>query len=154
MLSEATDQTDPASFKETELFKKCRDLGIIPRSTDEIKQKGQLSASTANALKTMPSDDESSIKVGEEDILSLNLRIGQMWCPACAWIIEEAVKKTPGVLDAGCNFSTDRLHCKYDPIRTSPRRIIQTVDHLGYRAFVPGDEVGSKEKRREFIRFE
>jgi heavy metal translocating P-type ATPase len=153
MLSEASDQADPASFKETGLFKKCRDLGIIPRSEDELEQTEQASPSVTNSLYTTSYDDETSTKVRDKDILSLNLRIEQMWCPACAWIIEEAVKKSPGVLDAGCNFSTDRLRCEYDPVRTSPSQIIQTIDHLGYRASLPGEEWGAKEKRREFIRF-
>jgi P-type Cu+ transporter len=153
MLSEASDKPDPASFKETELFKKCRDLGIIPGSDDELEQTGQASPSATTPLETTPDGHENSIKIKDGDILSLNLRIEQMWCPACAWIIEEAVKKTPGVLDAGCNFSTDRLRCEYDPIRTSPRQIIRTIDHLGYRPTLPGEEAGAEERRREFIRF-
>jgi heavy metal translocating P-type ATPase len=153
MLSEASGSPDPASFKETELFKKCREMGIIPSSEADLEQDIRVSSSDTEPLITTPKDREIPIEARDEDALALNLRIGQMWCPACAWVIEEVLKKSSGVLGASCNFSTDRLRCEYDPLITSPSKIIKTIDHLGYKASVQGDESASQERKREFIRF-
>ncbi len=76
-----------------------------------------------------------------------------MWCPACAWIIDESLKKTPGVIDSACNFSTDRLQVNYNPIKSSPDRIIDAVKTLGYRAAQPDESRDALERRQEFIRF-
>ena len=37
MLMEAADSPDPVQFKETDLFKKCREMGIIPESESDLK---------------------------------------------------------------------------------------------------------------------
>ena len=76
-----------------------------------------------------------------------------MWCPACAWLIDASLNKLPGVLRSGCNFSTDRLRCVYDPVLTSPDRIIAFIERLGYHPALPGEGGRAKEKRRETIRF-
>ena len=39
MLAEKHGAGDPASFKNSELFKKCRELGIIPRSKEDLAEK-------------------------------------------------------------------------------------------------------------------
>jgi cation transport ATPase len=76
-----------------------------------------------------------------------------MWCSACAWVIDESLKKTPGIVDSTCNFSTDRLQVTYDPVKLSPDQIIETIGKLGYRAARPGESEKTTERRREFIRF-
>ena len=38
MLIESSDAGDPESFRETELFKKCQEIGIIPRSEAELAE--------------------------------------------------------------------------------------------------------------------
>jgi heavy metal translocating P-type ATPase len=76
-----------------------------------------------------------------------------MWCPACAWLIDESLKKVSGVIDSACNFSTDRLQVSYNPIKTSPDRIIDAVKKLGYRAAEPDPSRDALERRKEFIRF-
>jgi heavy metal translocating P-type ATPase len=76
-----------------------------------------------------------------------------MWCPACAWLIDESLKKTPGIIDSTCNFSTDRLQVNYSPIKTSPDQIIDAVKKLGYRAAEPDDSRDALERRKGFIRF-
>ncbi len=148
MLWEASDTNDPAQFKETKLFKKCRDMGIIPSSEDNLSpQVRNASASLAN----------NSVGISQttalEHTLPLNLQVTGMWCLACAWVLEEMLKKLPGVMQVSCNFSTDRLRCEYDPIKSSPDQIISAVNRLGYRAAIPGDAFETNLKRKEFIRF-
>jgi heavy metal translocating P-type ATPase len=155
MLFEASDEADPASFKETELFKKCQEMGLIPRSEADLQQQAQTEESTASYPSThkgIESLETQSERPGE-NALGLNLVVTDMWCPACAWVIEEALRRSNGVMNVSCNFSTDRVLCEYDPVSTSPSQIIRTIDALGYKASIPGKEEETTEKKRELIRF-
>jgi Cu+-exporting ATPase len=154
MLLEASAGADPTSFRETELFKKCKEMGIIPSSEAELQQRAQSKKHTTyeRPVDTYPASGSEG-EPPREGKLSLSLKVNHMWCPACAWLIEECLKKSHGVLDAACNFSTDRARCDYDPVLTSPSQIIRTIDGLGYKASMPGKEVESKERKKEFIRF-
>jgi heavy metal translocating P-type ATPase len=155
ILLDVTDSVDPAAFKETKLFKQCREKGIIPKS-DSIPAAKDRVAETGVILPTGPynsSQTEEQAGTSSQNVLNLSLKIGNLWCPACAWLIDEALKKTPGVIESSCNFSTDRLQIDYDPVRTSPQRIIRSIDKLGFRAAVPDQTKDEIQKRKEFTRF-
>ncbi|GBC59750.1 copper-translocating P-type ATPase [Desulfonema ishimotonii] len=143
MLMAASDSPDPARFRETELFRKCREMGIIPASEDDLIRR--------NAKETDPAPDLSD-ENDRDDLLDLNLSVSGMWCPACAWIIDETLKKIPGVSSVSTHFSTDRLRCRYDPVQTAPNQVIRHIEKLGYTAALPGDG-GTSEKKRETLRF-
>ncbi|MBW1695979.1 MAG: cation-translocating P-type ATPase [Deltaproteobacteria bacterium] len=152
MLASACGTYDPARFRETELFKKCQQLGIIPCSENDLKVQAQIHLPYPSAVVTgTASSQKQSDPQG--DALDLILRIDGMWCPACAWVIEASLKKLPGVVHTSCNFSTDRLQCRYDPIRTSSGKITEIIEGLGYRAFAPEQPDETAEKKRELIRF-
>ncbi|MDX2502152.1 MAG: heavy metal translocating P-type ATPase [Deltaproteobacteria bacterium] len=154
ILLEASESANPETFKDTELFKKCQESGIIPKTEAELVSKsypaGNLSAD--NATGPASENRESTFPAGRDN-LNLNLKIGNMWCPACAWLIDETLKKTTGVLDSACNFSTDRLQVDYNPIQTSPSKIIKACGRLGYIAAEPDESRLVVENRKEFIRF-
>ncbi|MEJ2472931.1 MAG: heavy metal translocating P-type ATPase [Desulfobacterales bacterium] len=155
MLITAGGIDDPAHFRDSDLFKRCRDLGIIPASESDLQLREQ-SPERPIAVAAGGRETHSSEALSPSDQsnrLALLLRIDGMWCPACAWLIDASLKKLPGVLVSGCNFSTDRLRCTYDPVLTSPDRIIAFVERLGYHAALPGEGGRAKEKRRETIRF-
>ena len=154
ILLEAADTDDPEKFRETELFKQCREKGIIPGSEADLASR----ASTTNPRvlappATDPSPGPDPAIDSSEDTLDLNLKISNMWCPACAWLIDETLRKADGIIASSCNFSTDRLSIHYNPIKTSPSRIIQTISKLGYNAAVPEESRDALERRKEFIRF-
>ena len=154
ILLEAADQTDPADFKNTELFKQCREKGIIPRSEADLTRRKPASKSGAPA-NLSPADagtDKGSTPLSE-NALDLVLKIDNMWCPACAWLIDESLTKTDGIIHSACNFSTDRLYIRYNPIQTSPTRIIQQIAGLGYRSGAPDDSSRARERKKEFVRF-
>jgi heavy metal translocating P-type ATPase len=154
ILIEATDSGDPAKFRESDLFKQCVEKGIIPRSEADLVSKnvnGKSDDSPSDKAETL--EPAGQLADPREGVLSLNLKVRNMWCPACAWLIDESLKKTPGVFDSACNFSTDRLQVNYNPIETSPDRIIDAVKKFGYRAAEPDDPRDALERRKEFIRF-
>jgi heavy metal translocating P-type ATPase len=154
ILLEATDSSDPVKFKETDLFRLCQEKGIIPKSEAE------LAAGTfenRSSTPVSPAADKTNSGAGTSnvtsDALRLNLKVGNMWCPACAWLIDQSLKKSDGIIESSCNFSTDRLQIEYNPIRTSPDQIIQSIRKLGYKAAVPNESLDAIERRKEFIRF-
>jgi heavy metal translocating P-type ATPase len=151
ILMASTESPDPETFRETDLFRQCQARGIIPRSEEErIGAQGD-AVSVADTAQADAATGASS--AGSHNTLTLNLKVGNMWCAACAWVIDESLKKTPGVVDATCNFSTDRLQVVYDPVKAAPHQIIETIGKLGYRAAGPGESEKTTERRREFVRF-
>jgi len=140
MLAEKTGSGDPGSFKDSELFRKCLDLGIIPRSEAELAQKEE----------RQPAAEVPMTQA--ERTISLSLKVRGMWCPACAWLIEESLGRNRGISDIQCSFSLDRLRCRYDPVSTSPSKIISAVGALGYEAVLPEETGQSKERLREIMR--
>ncbi len=76
-----------------------------------------------------------------------------MWCPACAWVIENTLLTHRGVFKASCNFSTDRVILSYDPVKTSPHQISKAISTLGYTLSISDETSESKKRKKEFIRF-
>lgn len=151
MLFESVDAVEPEKFKETEVFAVCREIGLIPAPDEGPDRQPSEIPSAYNPFSSRDdarADTDSS--VGHR--LHLDLAIEGMWCPACAWVIEAALKKTPGIETARCNFATDRLACTYDPTRLSPDRIDRVLARLGYSGAVPGDRKERQQHHREFIR--
>jgi len=149
MLMESSDAADPSSFRDTELFKKCQEIGIIPRSEAELAERvEELPAVTALAVTR-----EGLTSRQDKNTLSLTLKVDQMWCPACAWVIEEILNRSPGITSASCNFATDRVRCDYNPLITSPQKIIGSIHDLGYEASLPGEGRDAKDRKAELIRF-
>lgn len=154
ILSEATDSGDPAKFRESDLFKQCRESGIIPQTeADLVKNISRGDSEGISPMATGGVESAGGSSASTNDGLSLNLKISNMWCPACAWLIDESLKRMPGVIESTSNFSTDRLHVSFNPIQTSPDQIIDAVKKLGYRAVEPEASLDAVERRREFIRF-
>lgn len=148
MLMEAADSPDPAAFRDTELFKTCQAMGIIPATEADL---ARLRAATPSD-DTIPESDNTESNVSEPEKLLLTLGVDGMWCPSCAWVIGETLNRHPGVSDARVIFSTDRLRCRYDPIRIAPDDIMELVRRLGYTPRID-DAGGNTHRRRETIRF-
>lgn len=157
MLMDAPGMADAdiKSLKDTELFKRCKEIGIIPASEIDLEQRVKSENVLASSHSTIsdPKIMGNTKGVAGREALSLRLRVNNMWCPACAWVIEEAVKKEAGIINATCSFSTDRLWCEYNPVLTSPAQIIRSIAGWGYNASMPGEEDQSLEKRRESVQF-
>jgi len=151
ILMEATDSPNPEAFRETELFRQCQAKGIIPQSEEELI--GEVRDDGSGAESTHPGVAMTPVSVAGDNVLTLKLLISNMWCSACAWVIDQSLKKSPGVVDSICNFSTDRLQVVYDPIRISPDQIIETIYKIGYRAATADESGRTKESYREFVRF-
>ena len=144
LLADAVENPDISSFKDSEIFKQCQALGIIPRSIPE--QQNKQTGFSENESETSEYD-------GNDHMLQVRLTVEGMWCPACAWVIEKTIMKQRGVFKASCNFSTDRVILSYNPVKTSPHEISQAVEKLGYTVSIPGETSESKQRKKEFVRF-
>ena len=142
ILLQAAGSADPAAFRRSDLFRKCQESGLIPRSADDLPLSAPFPETTA--APPLPPPVEG---------LTLALKVENMWCPACAWLIETALTRAPGVLSAVCSFATDQLRVRYDPVATDPDRIAAVVQRFGYGVSLPGEIRDQGLRRREWTRF-
>jgi Cu2+-exporting ATPase len=56
-----------------------------------------------------------------------------MRCAACAWLIDRALMREPGVLDVGANAITGRIRLVWDPTRTPLSVPLARLAALGFR---------------------
>ena len=126
---------DGQDFRESELFKRSLAMGLISQPE-----------SSPHRPVTVAEDDSPT-----EELL---LHIRGMWCTSCAWLIEYALAKLPGVAAVEASFATDLVKVKYKPQRIPPSNIIERIQRLGYdpREFRVGEDSGDGEKRDLLLR--
>jgi len=126
-------------FRETELFKRSLELGLISQGSERP-------AAAPKARSHVPSDAS-----GQE----LLLQVQGMWCTSCAWLIEYALGKIPGVTGVEASFASDLVKVKYQPQFVPPDRVIQRIESLGYKAqkFRAGMETDDAESGALVLRF-
>ena len=79
------------------------------------------------------------------------LRIDGMDCPTCATVIEHALGRLDGVLEAKVSYAAERLRLEYDSEKTSHRAVERRIEALGYRISQPEGHAGWWAERRELI---
>ena len=72
-----------------------------------------------------------------------------MHCAACAWLIDRALRREPGVLDAGANAVTGRVRIAWDPARTALSKVLARMAALGYRPYLAAGNARERERERE-----
>lgn len=55
-------------------------------------------------------------------------------CPACVWMNEQHLKTLPGIVDIQANFSTRRLHVRWDDSELKLSQILKAIHEIGYKA--------------------
>jgi heavy metal translocating P-type ATPase len=113
------------SIRETEIFRRSLELGLISNPAGERDSSARIDANSPT----------------EEKLL----QIGGMWCSACSWLIEHALQKLPGVVSAEVFFASDLAKVKYCPQYLPPEAISARIAQLGYRASeYSGDDAAGK----------
>ncbi len=72
-----------------------------------------------------------------------------MRCAACAWLVDRALRREPGVLDASANAVTGRVRIAWDPSQTALSSLLQRIAALGYRPYLSGGEAREQARRAE-----
>jgi len=63
---------------------------------------------------------------------AVSLPVVGMTCAACAANIERALKKLPGIGDAGVNYATNRATGTFDPSVLDVPAIVEAIRDVGY----------------------
>lgn len=103
-----------------------------------------------------PDDDSPAIdytphaRPAEDGTEQLHLMIDGLQCAACVWLIESAMSRQPGIVQARMNMTTRRLLLRWRSGETDANSVVETVARLGYRA-VPydPDRIGTSQKKAE-----
>jgi Cu2+-exporting ATPase len=77
-----------------------------------------------------------------------------MRCAACAWLIDRALEREPGMLEVSANAITGRIRLVWDPTRTQLSAPLQRLAALGYRAGLArgtGIERARQAERRRWL---
>jgi Cu2+-exporting ATPase len=72
-----------------------------------------------------------------------------MRCAACAWLIDRALAREPGVLEVSANAVTGRIRLVWDPRHTRLSLPLLRLASLGYRPWLANGEVRERERRAE-----
>ena len=72
-----------------------------------------------------------------------------MRCAACAWLIDRALAREPGVAEASANAVTGRIRISWDPARTPLSWPLERLAALGYRPYLATGEARERARRRE-----
>jgi len=75
-----------------------------------------------------------------------------MTCANCASTIEDALERTPGVVDAEVNFATDEARVEYNPADASLADVYEAIEGAGYTPIREGDDGQRDEECREGAR--
>lgn len=87
------------------------------------------------------------------------LQIKGMHCASCVTVIEKGLKKTPGVIYANVNLTTEIATIDYDPKKVNEENLIETIKKRGYGAstskdgFKPGSQKKEIKKLKKLLIF-
>lgn len=70
-----------------------------------------------------------------------------MRCAACAWLIDRALAREPGVLESTANAITGRIRIAWDPARTALSKPLARLASLGYRPYLATGEARERARR-------
>jgi len=76
------------------------------------------------------------------------INIAGIHCASCVTNIENALKKSPGVLDAKVNFATGQAFVKYDRTKISIQQLHKIIKNAGYKV-IEEHEMLTPEKEKE-----
>jgi heavy metal translocating P-type ATPase len=120
------------NIRETEVFRRSLELGLI-------------SNPNASAAPQVDFDPNAPTK-------EIILQVSGMWCSACAWLIEHALRSLPGVVSADVFFASDLAKIRYCPQYLPPDTISARINRLGYQASEFGTETnGAKSEARDLL---
>ena len=70
-----------------------------------------------------------------------------MRCAACAWLIDRALSRAPGVTEVTANAVTGRIRITWEPLRTPLSAVLRVLVSLGFRPYLASGEGRERERR-------
>ena len=80
-----------------------------------------------------PDVQQRFVRARESDC-ETTLMIDGLRCGACAWLLEQGLRRRPGVSNASVNLATGRATLRWDPSKTRLSSLLDAIGRLGYRA--------------------
>jgi Cu+-exporting ATPase len=80
----------------------------------------------------------------------ITLKLQGMSCAACAANIERALSRKEGVDSVSVNFPLERAVVKFDSAQVSARKLLSTVEEIGYGASVQAEAMESEDREKQF----
>ena len=77
---------------------------------------------------------------GAADTAKTTLTITGMTCGGCAVAVKVQLKKTTGVTACEVSYEKGEAEVTYDPARTDPKKIAESVSKTGFQATVKGEK--------------
>ncbi len=81
-------------------------------------------------------DDEVQarfVRAGDDD-REATLLVDGMRCGACAWLLEQTLRRQPGVVEASVNLATERATIRWNAATTQLSRLLAAIGRIGYAA--------------------
>ncbi len=62
------------------------------------------------------------------------LKLNGLHCTSCAVNIDLTLEDLPGIQSSNTNYQKSELNITFDPKQTALKKIIKTIEELGYQA--------------------
>ncbi|MBI5932560.1 MAG: cation-translocating P-type ATPase [Chloroflexi bacterium] len=87
-----------------------------------------------------------AVLANDADAERVTLTLGGMWCPSCAWLVSEQLKRTRGVASAEVSFIQQQANITFDSKITNHQSLKKRVRSLGYQATLPNEKSRDEEE--------
>ena len=77
-----------------------------------------------------------SLAATDQQPARVTLSLSGMHCESCAAGIAAMLKRTDGVMKADVSYDERRANVDYDAAKTSPEKIVEAIEKLGYKAVI------------------
>jgi Cu2+-exporting ATPase len=81
--------------------------------------------------------------------LEITLLTDGMRCAACAWLIDQALRREPGVFDSSANAVTGRIRIGWHPAQVRLSHLLGRLAMLGYRPYLATGAARERERVAE-----
>jgi copper chaperone CopZ len=78
----------------------------------------------------------ASLAAADQQPARVTLTLSGMHCGSCAAGITAMLKRTEGVVKADVSYEERRANVDYDAAKTSPEKIVEAIEKLGYKAAI------------------
>ena len=60
------------------------------------------------------------------------IRVGNMYCPSCPYIVQRTLLATPGVIEASVSLRNQMAVVRFDPARAGVAELVGALGAIGY----------------------
>ncbi len=84
---------------------------------------------------------------------TITLAIGGMHCASCSALITKRLLKTPGVIEANVNYSTEKGTVVYDDAASNEQNLVDAVVKQGYSASIANEHSATEHEHHKEMEF-